>query len=131
MAEVIETIQKTGKYETSTKSKAEVLLETVQLIVAHEKKLEEHDKRLENHETRIADIEAKIKTTNKDYYSLAGYYALRKKAWSLSNKDAQKQGRLLSKASQNSGLSVIKVQDSKYGKVNGYHKDILKQILGF
>ncbi len=131
VAEVVEMIRKTGKYELTAKTKAEVLLETVQLIVEHEKKLKAHEEKLENHETRIADIEAKIQTTNKDYYSLAGYYSLRKKTWNLDNKQAQKLGRALSKSSQLAQLTVIKVQDAKYGEVNGYHKDILKDVLGF
>ncbi len=133
VAEVIETLRKTGKYEISRtpKTKAEILLETMQLIVEHEKKLQEHEDKLESHELRILDIEAQIKTTNKDYFSLAGYYALQKKAWDLSNKDAQSVGKMLAKASQSNNIPVIKVHDSKYGEVNGYHKDILQSVLNF
>ncbi len=131
VAEVIENIRKTGRYELTTKTKAEVLLETIQLIVEHEKKLQEHEKKIESHEARLLDIEAKIKTTNEDYFSLAGYYALQGKTWDLSLKDAQSLGKMLSKISQQQNMPVIKVHDSKYGEVNGYHKDILKIVLQF
>jgi hypothetical protein len=86
---------------------------------------------LDDHETRLNEIEAKIKTTNKDYFSLAGYYALKKQTWNLSTKDAQNIGKLLTKTSQTAGMAVIKVQDSKYGEVNGYHQDILTEVLKF
>jgi prophage antirepressor-like protein len=131
VAEVIETIRKTGRYELTTKSKAEVLLETVQLLVEHEKKLKEHQQRLDDYESRLLQVEAQIQTTNKDYYSLAGYYALRKKKWELSQAEAVKTGTLLKKLSTELGFTVIKVYDATYGEVNGYHKDVLAKGLKF
>ncbi len=129
--EVLPAIRKTGSYSLQGKTQLEALLITVQQMVAQEQKIREHDLKLVEHEDRISKIEAKIKTTNKDYFSLAGYYALRKRAWNLSNKEAQSTGKLLTKASQSAGMAVIKVQDSKYGEVNGYHQDILAEVLKF
>jgi prophage antirepressor-like protein len=131
VAEVIETIRKTGKYELQPKSKVEVLLEMVQILVEHEKQIKEHQKRLDEHETRLTKVEAQIQTTNKDYYSLAGYYALNKKQWSFDKTEVQKTGSFLKKLSTQLGFSVIKVYDANYGEVNGYHKDVLAKGLGF
>ncbi len=126
-----QTIRKTGSYYLEPKSKAEVLLETVQLLVEHEKKLQAHQQRLENHETRISEIERQITTVNKDYLSLAGYYALKKQLWVLSQVDASKVGKQLKKASDLAGMPIIRIHDAKFGEVNGYHKDVLAKILGF
>lgn len=131
VAEVVEAIRKTGSYQLEPKSKAEVLLETVQLLVEHEKKLQEHQKRLENHETRTSEIEGQITTVNKDYLSLAGYYALKKQVWGLSQAEASQIGKKLKKASELAYMPIIRIHDAKFGEVNGYHKDILAQILGF
>lgn len=131
VAEVVETIRKTGSYQLEPKSKAEVLLETVQLLVEHEQKLQEHQKRLENHETRLTEIEAQITTVNKDYLSLAGYYALQKRVWGLSQTGASQVGKKLKKESDLAGVPIIRIHDAKFGEVNGYHKDILAKVLGF
>ncbi len=131
VAEVVEAIRKTGSYQLEPKSKAEVLLETVQLLVEHEKKLQEHQKRLENHETRTSEIEGQITTVNKDYLSLAGYYALKKQVWGLSQAETSQIGKKLKKASELVCMPIIRIHDAKFGEVNGYHKDILAQILGF
>jgi prophage antirepressor-like protein len=131
--EVLPSIRKTGKYELtqSPLSTMELMRQQLDYLIAHEKQLQQHQAKLDDHETRLNEIEAKIKTTNKDYFSLAGYYALQKRNWNLSVKDAQNIGKLLTKASQTAGFAVIKVQDSKYGEVNGYHKDILQEVLKF
>ncbi|TAE19795.1 MAG: hypothetical protein EAZ95_00890 [Bacteroidetes bacterium] len=86
--------------------------------------------KLENHETRIAEIEAQITTVNKDYLSLAGYYALKKQVWGLSQVEASQIGKKLKKASDLEGMPIIRIHDAKFGEVNGYHKDILAKILG-
>ncbi len=131
--QVLPTIRKTGKYENSNVAlnSMEIMRKQLDYLIEHEKKIQAHEQKLESHELRILDIEAQIKTTNKDYFSLAGYYALQKKAWDLSNKDAQAVGKMLAKASQSNNIPVIKVHDSKYGEVNGYHKDILQSVLNF
>jgi vacuolar-type H+-ATPase subunit I/STV1 len=131
--DVLPSIRKTGKYENSNVvlNSMEIMRQQLDYIIEHEKKLQEHEKKIESHEARLLDIEAKIKTTNEDYFSLAGYYALQGKTWDLSLKDEQSIGKMLSKTSQQQNMPVIKVHDSKYGEVNGYHKDILKIVLNF
>ncbi|TAH31006.1 MAG: hypothetical protein EAZ06_01470 [Cytophagales bacterium] len=131
VAEVAETIRKTGSYQLEPKTKIEALLETVQLLVEHEKKLQEQQQRIENHETRISEIEGQINTVNKDYLSLAGYYALKKQVWNLSQSQAGQLGKKLKKASEIAAMPIIRIHDSKFGEVNGYHKDILAKVLEF
>lgn len=131
--EVLPSIRKTGKYELQKDSLTAMNLMRQQLdyLIEHEKQLREHKEKLENHETRLSEIEAQITTVNKDYLSLAGYYALKKQTWGLSQVEASQVGKKLKKASDLAGMPIIRIHDSKFGEVNGYHKDILAQVLGF
>lgn len=131
--EVLPSIRKTGKYELQKDSLTAMTLMRQQLdyLIEHEKQLREHKEKLENHETRISEIEGQIKTVNKDYLSLAGYYALKKQTWDLSQTQASQMGKKLKKASELADIPIIRIHDSKFGEVNGYHKDILAQVLGF
>lgn len=131
--EVLPSIRKTGKYELQKDSLTAMTLMRQQLdyLIEHEKQLREHKEKLENHETRIAEIEAQITTVNKDYLSLAGYYALKKQVWGLSQVEASQIGKKLKKASDLAGMPIIRIHDAKFGEVNGYHKDILAKNLGF
>lgn len=131
--EVLPSIRKTGKYELQKDSLTAMTLMRQQLdyLIEHEKQLREHKEKLENHETRINEIEGQINTVNKDYLSLAGYYALKKQVWGLSQAEASQIGKKLKKASELAGMPIIRIHDAKFGEVNGYHKDILAQILSF
>lgn len=131
--EVLPSIRKTGKYELQKDSLTAMTLMRQQLdyLIEHEKQLREHKEKLENHETRINEIEGQINTVNKDYLSLAGYYALKKQVWGLSQVEASQIGKKLKKASELAGMPIIRIHDAKFGEVNGYHKDILAQILSF
>ena len=131
--EVLPSIRKTGKYELQKDSLTAMTLMRQQLdyLIEHEKQLREHKEKLENHENRITEIEAQITTVNKDYLSLAGYYALKKQVWGLSQAEASQIGKKLKKASDLAGMPLIRIHDAKFGEVNGYHKDILAKVLGF
>jgi prophage antirepressor-like protein len=131
--EILPSIRKTGKYELQKDSLTAMNLMRQQLdyLIEHEKQLREHKEKLENHETRLTEIEAQITTVNKDYLSLAGYYALKKQTWGLSQVEASQIGKQLKKASDLAGMPIIRIHDSKFGEVNGYHKDILAKVLGF
>lgn len=131
--EVLPSIRKTGKYELQKDSLTAMALMRQQLdyLIEHEKQLREHKEKLENHETRLTEIEAQITTVNKDYLSLAGYYALQKQVWGLSQVEASQIGKKLKKASDLANMPIIRIHDAKFGEVNGYHKDILANVLGF
>lgn len=131
--EVLPAIRQTGKYEIVEKvlSPLELLQRQVEISLQHEKMLQAQQAQLNNHEIRIAEIEAQIQTTNKDYYTLAGYYRIKAKVWDLQKTKAQQIGRELTKQSKAQNLIILKVYDDQFGEVNGYHKNVLASVLGF
>ena len=75
---------------------------------------------------RLKEIEAKITTRNEDYYTIAGYASLR--GISVDVNKASMLGRKSSKLSKEYGYEVSKVKDARFGTVNTYHVDILKEV---
>ena len=95
------------------------------------KQLREQERINQETNQRLTRIEAKQSSINEDYYTLAGYYSLRRQKWNLSNTQSQQLGRALSLKSKALNYPINKAYDSKYGEVNSYHKDILEQVLNF
>lgn len=75
---------------------------------------------------KLAEIEAKITTHNENYFTVAGYASLR--GFNIDINKANMLGRKSSKLSKEYGYDVGKVQDSRFGTVNTYHIDILKEV---
>ncbi|MEE1071556.1 MAG: antA/AntB antirepressor family protein [Cellulosilyticum sp.] len=75
---------------------------------------------------KLAEIEAKITTHNEDYFTVAGYASLR--GFNIDINKANMLGRKSSKLSKEYGYDVGKVQDPRFGTVNTYHIDILKEV---
>lgn len=75
---------------------------------------------------KIAELEAKITTHNEDYYTVAGYASLR--GFNVDINKASMFGRKASKLSKEYGYEVYKTQDPRFGTVNTYHVDILKEV---
>jgi len=84
---------------------------------------------------RIAEIEqnvsAKLSLINDEYYSLSGYYALRRQRWNLNEQQARQTGHDLRRLSRELGYDVLKAPHSKFGQVNTYHHYVLRVKLGF
>ena len=59
-------------------------------------------------------------------YSIRGFAKLID--YKIGIQEANKLGRIASKASDNKGYPKDKLPDPRYGKVNAYHEDILKEI---
>ena len=111
------------KYLTlKPKSTLEILELTIQEMKAHSQRLDALDE-------KVHQIAAKQSSINEDYYTLAGYYSLRRQKWNLSNTQSQQLGRALSLKSKALNYPINKAYDTKYGEVNSYHKDILEQVL--
>lgn len=77
---------------------------------------------------QIREIEAKVETSPRDYYSIAGYASLRGVKVDVSR--ARIFGVKAAKLSRKNGYEVGKVRDSRFGEVNTYHLDILKEVFG-
>jgi len=61
-----------------------------------------------------------------DYYSINGY--ANKIGQRIAFSDALSIGRMAGKLSREEGVEIRKVDDERYGHVNSYHIDILKEV---
>ena len=98
-------------------------------------KIEEQDvinlevkEELEFHAERIAEIEAKIAAVDESYYSVKGYCNLIN--IQCPEPQANTWGRMASKTSRNRDIPIGKTHHEKYGQVNTYHIDVLKDVIG-
>jgi Rha family phage regulatory protein len=94
------------------------------------KTIEQEQKRLkqaqEAQEQRLLELESKQMTIDKHYYTIAGYANLIGFK-GISRKLAAEVGRKASKLSRDGGYEIGKEHDARYGQVNTYHEDVLKE----
>jgi anti-repressor protein len=102
-------------------SQAELILQLAQQNVASEK-------RMAALEQAVAEVQAKALITQTNYYTVAGYASLHRRR--LTPKQANHYGRLAAGYSRSQGYAVDKVHDARYGQVNAYHVEALKQVFG-
>ena len=76
---------------------------------------------------RMDELEAKITSIDEHYYSVSGYCALNSILAPQSK--AQKWGFAATKLSHQKGYDIGKAYDAKFGQVNTYHKDVLKEVI--
>lgn len=74
----------------------------------------------------VKELQAKVETHNEDYYTVAGYASLR--GIKVDINKANMFGRKCSKLSKNYGYDIGKTKDPRFGTVNTYHVDILKEV---
>ena len=120
----------TGKTELQTRP-AHNIIKSIRLIADQ---LEAHEADIQNLKTDVRDIkeymgdlEAKITSIDENYYSISGYCALHSIDCPLDK--ARTWGYAATKLSNQSGKPIGKAYDAKYGNINTYHTDILKQIV--
>jgi hypothetical protein len=131
---------RTGKVELQRPlSPAELILAQAQQLVDHERrvyKLEAQQQVLEVQQQnthrqvgtlteQVAEVAAKQTTIDQDHCSVAGYAKLIKVQ--LPTSAAQFRGKLATQLSNQLGYVIGNIPDGRYGKVNSYHKDILKR----
>jgi anti-repressor protein len=102
-------------------SQAELILQLAQQNVATEKRLAAMEQQLE-------EVKAKALTTNTSYYSIAGYASLHRRR--LTPSQANAYGRTATALSKHYGHEVDKIHDARYGQVNSYYSEVLKQVFG-
>jgi anti-repressor protein len=102
-------------------SQAELILQLAQQNVANEQ-------RMVALEQAVEEVKAKALTVNTSYYTIAGYASLHRRR--LTPSQANEAGRRATRLSQQAGHAVDKIHDTRYGKVNSYHVEILKQVFG-
>ena len=75
----------------------------------------------------VADLEAKITSIDEQYYSVSGYCALQHVDCPLDK--ARAWGYQATKLSREKGVAIGKAYDAKYGNINTYHQDVLKEVI--
>lgn len=120
----------TGKTELSVRP-AQNVIKSLRLIAdqleAHEQDIQELKQEVGNIRDYVGDLEAKILSIDENYYAVSGYCSLnfidcpldKARAWGLS----------ATKLSHAKGRPIGKAYDAKYGEINTYHIDILKEII--
>ena len=101
---------------------------SAEMLLMYAQQFYEQEQRLQSVEHNIKQLEAKITTHDENYYTIAGYASLR--GIKVDVNRANMYGRKASKLSKEYGYDVTKTQDPRFGTVNMYHVDILKDIFG-
>ena len=99
-----------------------------ELIFEQARIMLEHGRRLSLVEDKINILEAKLETRPENYYSIAGYASLN--GLKVGTNRANMLGRKAAMLSREYGYEISKTSDSRYGSVNIYHEDILKEVFG-
>lgn len=120
-----------GKTELPDHKPTNVVIKSIRLIADQ---LESHEKELGDIKTDIgeikeyvSDLEAKITSIDEQYYSVSGYCSLNGIPCPLDK--AKGWGYSATKESNKKGIAIGKAYDAKYGSINTYHIDILKEII--
>ena len=101
---------------------------SAEMLLMYAQQFYEQEQRLQSVEHNIKKLEAKITTHDENYYTIAGYASLR--GIKVDVNRANMYGRKASKLSKEYEYDVTKTQDPRFGTVNMYHVDILKDIFG-
>lgn len=128
---------RTGKVELAPalpQSQGELILMLAQQNVANEKRLlaveqasATQQQQVNLIERQVAEVTARVTTINTDFFTVAGYASLQKK--SVPTSAANALGRKAAALSKAQGYEVGKVSDARYGAVNSYHLDVLRQVI--
>lgn len=76
--------------------------------------------------SEVAEVKAHQSTINTDYYTIAGYASLR--GLKVDVNKARILGTVAGRLSRKYDYEIGKAYDAKYGAVNTYHTDILKEV---
>lgn len=111
-------------------SKLSPELQRAYVIIESQAKIELEQKRqaeqMDRLESDIKELQAKMSTRNEDYYTIAGCASIR--GIKVDINKANMLGRMASKLSRKYGYDIGKTQDPRFGVVNTYHVDILKDV---
>lgn len=115
-SEVLPQIRKTGSYGVA-KTPTEMLV-----LMAQE--LDKQSKAVFEVKEDVKRLESKIMTVPNEYYTVAGYANLKGKRIDVTR--ANQIGRYAANLSRKWGYEIGHVSDARYGTVNSYHMDILR-----
>ena len=112
-------VEKAYREKQKSLSPAEFLLEQAKMFV-------EQERRINSIENKVNILEAKVETRPENCYTIAGYASLRGKRIDVSR--ANMLGRKAAKLSKEYGYEISQTHDPRFGSVNVYHADILKEV---
>lgn len=98
----------------------------LRLLINMELKQKQQDREMLAMREDIKRLESKVTTHIDDYYTIAGYASLR--GIKVDINKANMLGRKASKLSREFGYEIGKAKDPRFGEVNTYHIDILKEV---
>lgn len=99
---------------------------TAEMLLMYAQQFYEQEQRISAVEHGIKELQAKVTTHNEDYYTVAGYASLR--GISVDVNKASMIGRKATKLSREYEYEIGKIKDPRFGSVNTYHVDILKEV---
>lgn len=110
---------------------ANTVIKSIRLIAdqleSHEKELGDIKMDIGEIKDYVSDLEAKITSIDEQYYSISGYCSLHGIPCPLDK--AKGWGYNATKDSNKKGIAIGKAYDAKYGSINTYHIDVLKDII--
>jgi len=121
----------TGKTELKQQRPAQGIVKSLRMIAdqleAHDRDIQDLKEDVSYIKDYVSDLEAKITSINEDYYTISGYCSLnaidcplqKAKAWGIN----------ATRLSHAKKVAVGKAYDAKYGEINTYHLDILKEVV--
>ena len=112
-------VEKAYREKQKSLSPAEFLLEQAKMLV-------EQERRMTAIENKVNILESKIDTRPENCYTIAGYASLRGKRVDVNR--ANMLGRKAAKLSKEYGYEISQTHDPRFGSVNVYHEDILKEL---
>lgn len=118
-----------NKLKTLSKpmNQLEVMAESIRILQEQENRIRQVEQAQDAQEQRLIEIESKQMTIDKHFYTIAGYANL-KGMRGINRKAAVTLGKQASGLSKRRGYEIGKEYDARYGNVNTYHEDVLKEV---
>jgi hypothetical protein len=118
-------ISKNNIEKSISLSPAELLLQTAQILVQHEKRFSTIELKQIQTDDRVLKLESKV-NTRPNYFTVIGFGIT--KGLSLTMAKAKELGKLASTKCRELGYEVEKVKDTRFGFVNSYPDVILQEV---
>ena len=122
----IECEKKLQQAQQPPQSMEEMLLMSVQLLVENKKAIARINEEVDEVKNDIMELKAKSNVSDAEFYAITGYASLIGKQ--VDTPTAAAMGKKATSMSKAMGIMIGKVYDPRFGQVNTYHKDVLKEI---
>jgi len=109
------------------KMKGELINPELAMIVKMAQQLDQSQQKQQEQDHRMDLIEAHQTTRPENHFTVAGYCSL--KGIQIGQRQAADLGRRCAKLARETGSTVERVTDARFGHVNVYHTDILEEIV--